>query len=158
MAKSLKVKLLPQALALRAEGVSMPVIAKTLNVAVRTVERWLREESRQRPHQVTEAGGEAKPAGPPLPPDELVSRLEGRLARLIEASDGAADEAKLEDRMLKVCKVLESLRAGRDDLTAQLRAMNRFAAFCLSALSEDEMPPVRKAVRLFMDSLKRESS
>ena len=60
--------------------------------------------------------------------------------------------------MLKVCKVLEYLRAGEDDLDAQLAAMKRFAGFCIRTLSEDEMTPVRKAIRLFLDDLKREHS
>ena len=43
------------------------------------------------------------------------------LAVLIEESEAAPNDPKLEDRMLKVCKVLEYLRAGEDDPTRQER-------------------------------------
>jgi hypothetical protein len=107
-----------------------------------------------RPHIV------ARPPRPRTPEAaaRLARRLEGRLAVLIEQSEAAPDDPKLEDRMLKICKVLEYLRAGEDDLDAQMAAMKRFVSFCVRNLSEAEMPPVRKALRLFLDHLKREHS
>ena len=45
-----------------------------------------------------------------------------------------------------------------DDIMPQLVAMQRFADFCVRNLCEAEMPPVRKAVRLFLDDLKARHS
>ena len=60
--------------------------------------------------------------------------------------------------MLKICRVLEHLRDDGDELTACLKAMERFGTFCARTLVEEEMTPVRKAVRLFLDELKKEHS
>ena len=59
--------------------------------------------------------------------------------------------------MLKVCRVLEFLRDD-DDLEAQLRTVEDFASFCMETLTEEEMRPVRKAIHMFLDKLKRENS
>lgn len=214
MAESLKSKLLPQALALIAEGVKKQVAAKSIGVHEATLRRWVRESRGAVPALPAVAGtkptnypGTVPPVGPvrrtadaatntcpatgpapravgapvapspvaalPLPPARgagprhartpdasarLARRLEERLAVLVEKSEASPNDPKLEDRMLKVCKVLEYLRAGEDDLDAQLAAMKRFAGFCIRTLSEDEMTPVRKAIRLFLDDLKREHS
>jgi len=161
MPKSLKPKLLSQALVLHAEGVRKAVIAKSLKVTVRTVERWLQQEHSPGLREVPDAAPAARApsnSGPPPPADELVRVLQNRLARLIEQSENEQKDAGIEDRMLKVCRVLESLRAGSDDLAAQLEAMKKFADFCVSTLSEDEMGPVRKAVRLFLEKLRRDNS
>lgn len=165
MMQSRKQKLLPEAQALRDAGASTNEIAESLGVPPGTVRRWL--------------SGEAGKHAPGT--DGLRRKLEARLKELIEESEpqpqaagsdetktgkgkgdeakagkSKSDEAKVEDRMLKLCKVLEFLREDEDDITPQLDAMKRFASFCVRTLTEDEMPPVRKAVRLFLDNLKRE--
>ena len=90
--------------------------------------------------------------------ERLRRKLEERLERLIEESEADQGNARLEDRMLKVCKVLEFLRGEGDDIAGQLEAMDGFSDFCVRTLSEGEMTPVRKAVRLFLDELKRKHS
>ena len=83
--------------------------------------------------------------------------LEQRLADLVARSINEPDKAGAEDRMLKICRVLEFLREA-DDLEAQLRAIKGFAAFCMQTLTEDEMPPVRKVIHLFLEKLRRENA
>lgn len=182
MARTRKAKLLPEARALYAEGASKPVIAEALKVPLRTVQRWAQQDAKAgRPWQ--RGPSEPRmPAGrrPPLAEaprsddagkpsradnqeprsltDRLCRRLEERLEGLIEKSEGKKPDPRLEDRMLKICKVLEYLRGEDNDLSAQLRAMKRFATFCVQTLSEEEMTPVRKATRLFLEDLKREHS
>ncbi len=55
--------------------------------------------------------------------------------------------------MLKICRVLEKLRPDGEDLMEQLRGIERFARYCLTHLTEEEMVPVRKAVRMFLDHM-----
>jgi hypothetical protein len=155
-----KDRLLPKARALHAEGLSKPEIAAALGVAESTIYRWARHD---------EEAGDPWPKAqddPPeldspdaLPPAErLYRKLHRRLEALVERG-GADPEARgLEDRMLKLCRVLDYLRKGRDDLTERLRALKSFAAFCLRNLTEEEMDPVRKGIRLYVDELKREHS
>jgi transposase-like protein len=171
MAKSLRSRLFPQAQALIAEGVPRGVIAKSLDVNPSTLRRWVRESRgavstpaalagavpAERPDSVAPIGraeGGAAPSSDSSA-DQLSRKIEERLARLIETGD---NDAKTEDRMLKLCKVLECLRADEDDLDAQLAAMRKFARFCVRTLCEEEMTPIRKAVRLFLDELQREHS
>jgi transposase len=154
---------LAEARALYAEGATYAVIAEALGVSPRTVRRWARREREAgRPWQ--RGGGTESPPRPSAPSrsDEPLSRrlcckLEERLARLVEQSELADEDARLEDRMLKICRVLDSLRAG-DELTARLEAIKRFAAFCVRTLPDEEMTPVRKAIRLFIEELRREHS
>ncbi len=167
MAQSKRSELLPQARALYAEGISKAVIAESLEVAPSTVRRWARRDAQAgRPWQ---RGGQPPPAPQRTPAagarpghqcraDRLCHRLEERLERLIEADDSKSDGTRLEDRMLKLCRVLEHLRGEQDELRAQLEAMKRFAGFCTRTLTEQEMGPVRKAVRLFLEELRREHS
>ena len=120
-------------------------------------------------------GSRAKPARPgrrTATRRGLCRLIERRLADLVhdcteparQAEDGQgggapdAKDAKAEERILRLCKILEALRSGEDNLRAQLDAMKGFAAFCTRTLTEEEMTPVRKAVRLFLDALKKEHS
>jgi len=161
-------KRLPEARALYAEGVATGAIANALSISPGTVRRWAREDAAAgRPwtrDPLPPAAG--SPAVRPLPdPQEpgslsrrLCRRLEQRLERLVECHGDDIDSTRLEDHMLKICKVLDGLRAGADDTTAQLEAMRRFADFCLRSLPEEEMTPVRRAVRLFLEDLKRDNA
>lgn len=190
MAESVKALKLPEARALAAEGVANDEIARSVGVAVRTVQKWAREDALNgRPwrsgHPPTTLPPTAKrraacacltPAGcagagalpSPLPsypdesPTDRVCRvLEQRLDRAIDELSGcepaAAEAAKLEDRVLKLCKVIEAMRHGRDDIGLQLSAIDRFADYCLQNLTEEEMQPVRTAISMFLEDLRREN-
>ncbi|MFW6189893.1 MAG: helix-turn-helix domain-containing protein [Planctomycetota bacterium] len=160
MPKCKREKLLPQARTLAAEGVPKPEIAAALDVAPSTIYRWAkRDAAAGRPWDEKDPPSPPAPAPPaPNSADRLYRRLQERLERLIDESDTDAKSANLENRMLKLCKVLDHLREQRDDLEGQLRAIKRFGSFCARRLPEDEMAPVRKAIRLFLDELKREHS
>jgi len=161
-------KLIEQARALYAEGLGQAEIASALAVSARTISRWARRDAEAgRPWRRERAGDVARP--PKEPPstsrdrsrrtaERLRRSLEKRLARLVKASEADDDNGRIEDRMLKLCKVLEFLRADSSDLDCQLRTLERFTAFCLTALCDEEMDPVRKAVRMFMEQIRRESS
>jgi transposase len=170
VAQSPKAKLLPRARALYAAGSDDGVIAASLNVSETTIRRWAREDEQAGEPWLRDGG----PDGPTRRPsdrthprprtrtragtDALCRQLQDRLERLIQRSEEDLDDAKIEERMLKVCRVLESLRGEAADLDAQLELTKRFAAFCMRNLSEQEMDPVRKAIRLFVDNLREEHS
>ena len=168
MARTQKDTLLPEARALFAEGASKRTIAVALGVSASTVRRWAREDaaagerwSREPPQQLAEVPAhcpaqDCDAAGSLA--DGLCRRLEARLERLLEEKGDDVASSRLEDHMLKICKLLELLRSDTGDLQAQLTAMKSFAAFCVRNLPEDEMTPVRRAVRLFLDELRRDSA
>ena len=163
MADSKKEKHLPAARALYAEGLDYVEVAEALKMSVGTVRSWATQDRKAGDPWRRDNEPEV-PAKPPagatgrVSREALFGRLEERLQRLIERSEEDLDDAKIEDRMLKVCRVLESLRGDAADLDAQLEAMKRFADFCLQNLTEDEMSPVRTAIRQFVDYLKEEHS
>jgi hypothetical protein len=109
-----------------------------------------------RPEQAQPAGSEAP--GTDLRP-RLRSQLEAHLARLVRQTLNADKRGRprgpaLEDRMLKVCRVIEHFDPDTDDPTVQLAVLKGSVAFCVRTLSEPEMPPLRKALRLYLDDLK----
>ncbi len=142
--------LLPQARALHREGVPATGIASSLGVSRRTVDRWReRDEGMGNPWDVVQAED---------PGQRLRRRVEERLLALADAMDGDEPDPKLEDRMLKLCRVLDHLPTDEADIDSQLAWARQFVTFCLHNLTEDEMPPIRKAVRLFLDDLKERNS
>ena len=159
MADSPKMKLLPQARALYAAGSDEDAIAASLSVSVTTVRRWAREDERAGEPWTRDGKPMTRPSRRARnSADSLRRRLQERLERLIERSEDDMDDAKIEERMLKVCRVLEALRGDTADLDAQLELTKRFAAFCMRNLTDEEMEPLRKAIRLFMDNLREEHS
>jgi len=117
-------------------------------VAPSTLRRWLRQEG----ERAAEAPAAPTPAS--APPGTVRGRLQRRLEHLVETAP--EDDPRAEDRMLKICRVMDLLRADADDPGVQLAALERFAAWCLRNLSDAEMAPVRRAVHRFMDQLRRE--
>ncbi len=162
MAKQRKERLLPQARALYAEGLAKTEIAAALDISTRTLRRWARADADAgRPW--SREGSDLladeplpEPAGPD--PARIRRMLERRLELLAERAECDLDDARLDDRMLKVCRILEHLDVGAQRLEAQLRAAKDFAAFCLRNLPEREVRPVRKAVRMFVEHLKEENT
>jgi len=161
-------ELLDRARALYAEGVDPKTIAGSLHVSPATVRRWARKaraagdpwqrEAAPRPRSRCACPGHDAAAPSPRPTTaDLHALLEQRLADLVACSVAEPEKPGAEDRMLKVCRVLEFLRED-DDLETQLRTVDDFASFCLETLTEEEMRPVRKAIHMFLDKLKRESS
>jgi AcrR family transcriptional regulator len=146
MVATRKPKLFSRAAVLRAEGRSFRSIAQELGVASTTVARWFPKG--ETGHLLSVA-------------ERLCTQLDRRLEKLFaddEAAPDAERDPKLIDRALKLCKLREALRAGPDDVSTGLTAMSRFVRFCLVHMTEDEMPPIRRAVTLFIDELKRENS
>ncbi|NLW49843.1 MAG: hypothetical protein GXY85_03245 [Candidatus Brocadiaceae bacterium] len=135
---------------LEAEGVPTRVIAAAVGRSPDTIRRWRR--AARAPAASTDGPRPARPGR--ASPAELRARLERRLAALVD--EGDEPEKGAEDRMLKICRILEFLQ-GAQDLDAQLRVVRDFAVFCLQALTEDEMQPVRKAIHMYLDKLKREN-
>jgi len=163
-----KKKHLPEARALYAEGLRYVEIARSLDLPPGTVRRWSTEE-RKAGRPWLRAGESAPSSSGPEPKRSrkgprsvdraaLCRRLEARLARLIERAEDDLEDAKVEERFLKLCRVLDSLRGDAADLDAQMEAMKRFADFCMQNLTEDEMAPVRGPIRQFIDYLKEEHS
>jgi len=141
-----------QARALYAEGLTQAEIAAAIGVATGTVSHWASHDRRNGDPWVRGPRQFNPPPNATLA-DRLYARLQERLERLI---GGTEDDPELEDRALKVCRLLEHLRADRDNLNAQLGAMHAFASFCLQTLPEEEMAPVRRAIRMFVDQLRKE--
>jgi transposase-like protein len=112
------------------------------------------------------AGAPAPPCGircncdgppEPLSTSDVCRRLEARLSDLVDQTLDAEQSGRIEDRMLKICRIIEFLRGG-DELGATLRAMKDFAAFCIRLLPESEMRIVRMVIARFLDKLKKEHS
>ncbi len=146
MTVSRKKELMPMAEVLRAEGRTYDEIADEIGVAPKTIARWFQAEQAERKRPLTE---------------RLSEQLEARLEKLFEDEESEDEEKhdpKFTDRALKLCKLIEALRAGPDEVSASLIAIMRFIRFCLITLTEDEMRPIRRAVALFIDDLKQENS
>jgi hypothetical protein len=100
--------------------------------------------------------------------DALQDRLCADLERRLEALAGEAADLRnrtrkpdypcLEDRLLKLSRIIRSFRDNGPDVDCQLKTMGGFVQYCLTHLCEDEMPPIRKAVRGFLDDLKERNS
>jgi hypothetical protein len=161
-------QLIDEARVLYEAGATTETIATSACVSPSTIRRWARkakaagapwQRQASTPPRRSQASVPPAAARPDTPATagDLRTLLEQRLADLVQRSIQEPDKPGAEDRMLKVCKVLEFLR-GADDLEARLRGMKDFAGFCVQTLTEDEMPPVRKAIHMFLDKLKRENS
>jgi len=160
VARTTKERMRDQARALRRQGSSMAVIGEALGVTDRTVRRWAKDDADAGRPWRWGKGVDFIPT-PEHFTDRMCSQLMERLARLIEAGDDpehAEDAARLEDRMLKVCRVLEHLKSDHIDLEQQLVGLKRFAAFCMRNMTEQEMEPVRRAIRQFLDEMREEHS
>ncbi|MCD6416729.1 MAG: helix-turn-helix domain-containing protein [Planctomycetes bacterium] len=160
MGTSRREELVPQARALRAEGVSKRGIAAALGVSFRTVQRWASQDAAAGlPWMGDTAPPDTSLDRPDLTLKERLRRkLQRRLEQLVDGAEEDMKDQKSEDRMLKLCRILEYLDEDEDDPRAQLVAMERFAEFCVQNLSEAEMGPVRKATWLFLEELRREHS
>jgi hypothetical protein len=126
------------------------------------VRRWAAEERAAGRPWRPEAGPANTATRPSLPreegnPEALRARLRERLDYLVAQSELNPDDPKIDDRMLKVCRVLEHLQDDAD-LDAQLETIRRFAAFCVRNLPESTVQPLRSAIRLFVEDLKEEHS
>ncbi len=152
MARSEREDKAPEARALYAAGATKAVITKSLDVARSTITHWSKQDAA--------AGRPWERDAEPMERGRLRALLEQRLADLAKQDDGtdAKAAAASEDRMLKICRVLDHLQDEGSQLDALVDATLRFAKFCRRNLSEDEMGPVRKAVRLFVEHLKKELS
>ncbi|MGD2176013.1 MAG: DUF1804 family protein [Candidatus Brocadiaceae bacterium] len=134
---------------------TLDAIARSLEVSVMSLLRWRRDARL--------AGRPWRRANEPEPEEEMRRKLREVLMRLVdEAHEREGDRPQehpcLEDRMLKICRVLEHVRPDAEDLTAQLKGLKRFAGWCLRNLREDQMGPVRHAVRRFVDEMREEHS
>ena len=137
------------------QGSALDAIARSVKTPVMSVLRWRRDDETK--------GRQWLRPGEPTLQEKMRARLYRHLDVLIEAAESRRKQTRaryptLEDRMLRVCQVIEHLAPDSDDLTAQLLALQKFAAFCVRTLSEEEMGPVRKAVRMFLDELKASAS
>jgi len=151
-----KHKLLPQARALYQQGLTQKEVAAALGVVERTIARWSSEDRALGRPWTRATDDDVGIEVPESAADRVYRRLERRLEELIgEGADPEGQDAAAEDRALKVCRVMEFLRRERDELSAQLEAMRRFASFCVSNLSEEEMLAVRKAVCMFIEEMRR---
>jgi hypothetical protein len=90
-------------------------------------------------------------------PRSTRQKLEAHFAALVQGLDADTDGYKPEDRALKVTKLLAFMDERLDTSEADLAAMERFVRFCLHELTEDKMQPVRKAVRLYTEQIRRNS-
>ncbi|MFW6189048.1 MAG: hypothetical protein ACOC7T_01325 [Planctomycetota bacterium] len=146
-----KFHLWPRARALYERGGTLSEVADQLDVHRATLCRWSGKDA--------EAGRpwRRRPA-PAEGPAYVRARLHQKLERMADglAGDAEGEEVELADRMLKVCRVLEDLPEQGAGLEGLLQAMRRFMDFCLQRLPEEQTPPVRRAVRMFVENLKEE--
>lgn len=134
-------------------------IARKLGRSLSTIRRWAREDA-----------GNGRPwlRKPANRFEERLSRvLEQRLDALVNDAqteprekdgDRTREEAvmRLEDRALKLCKLLRFIRDASTDPTPILDALRQLVLFAKGTLDAEELRAVRKAVRLFVDTLRED--
>jgi hypothetical protein len=86
---------------------------------------------------------------------ETREKLEEHFHKVVQDLSPEEKGYKSEDRALKVTKLIAFMEERADRTEASLRAMAGFVRFCLRELTEEEMQPVRKAVRMFTEELRR---
>ncbi len=158
MGHNVKKERLPEARALYESGVRVSEIAAALNVSPRTIRRWRSAEADAGRPWRRDCDSPARVPHRPAPSrrHDLVRELEESLADLVGRMGTEDEDARLPDRMLKLCRVIDFLRDDSDDPTCALQTMERFAAFCMDRMTEEEVAPVRRAVSMFVETLRRE--
>jgi transcriptional regulator with XRE-family HTH domain len=150
-------KYIHRARRLYARGLSRKEVAEAVGVAKSTVQRWARHDARQG-RDWQDARRRCQQRRPTL----IIERLEDCFARLLshkeEQEQAGKGKKKLEDRLLKLLRVIELYRKTRDDSETQLAALEDFVAFCVRQVPADDMEVIRGAVNSYIEHLKRENS
>ncbi len=152
-----KRRMLHRARRLYARGLSMREVAAALGVSVGTVHRWSRSDAEQG-RDWKQARRERDERRPGL----VIERLENAFAQLLrhrnQQEAAGKGEKRLEDRLLKLLRVIELYRETRDDTDARMTALEDFVAYCVEHVPPEEMQPIRGAVNRYIEHLKRENS
>jgi len=94
-------------------------------------------------------------------PELILRRLKLRFALALQGKTGEgenATDANLEDRMLKLIRIIEGYRNTVGDVSPRLAVMEEFAAFCAGNLGESDVHTVRNAVNRFLGHVKDQTS
>jgi len=152
-----KRKMLHRARRLYARGLSMREVAAALGVGLGTVQRWSRHDAEEG-RDWKEARRERDDRRPGL----VIERLENAFAQLLRhrnrQEDAGKGKKRLEDRLLKLLRVIELYRKTRDDTDERMTALEGFVAYCVEHVAPEEMKPIRGAVNRYIEHLKRENT
>lgn len=89
--------------------------------------------------------------------DRIASKVLDHLEVLIDSEIMLKGSGQFEARMLRAARVLQCIETEGPELVQRLKAMNHFATFCVSNLTEEEIQPVRVAISRYLDKLKDET-
>jgi len=152
-----KQKLLHRARRLYARGLHRCEIADALGVTTETIRRW--------EHYDADHGrdwDEARRSRDRRRPALVIERLENAFAQLLShrkrQEEAGKGKKRLEDRLLKLLRVIELYKKTRDDSQVYLDAMEDFVAYCVENVPPEDMEAIRSAVNRYIDHLKRENS
>lgn len=81
--------------------------------------------------------------------------LARQLHRLTQATDELSGTGNFERRIASVARTLRNLEERGDIIGSTLRGLHEFASFCVKKLDRDEMRAVSKALRLFIDDMRK---
>ena len=150
-------KLIHRARRLYARGLSRREVGAALGVNRTTVQDWARYDA-ERGRDWQDARRRREQRRPGL----IIDRLEDCFARLLshkeEQENAGKGKKKLEDRLLKLLRVIELYKKTREDGEMQLAALEDFVAFCVRQVPADDMEVIRGAVNSYIEHLKRENS
>ena len=152
-----KRKMLHRARRLYARGLSLREVAAALGVAHATVHRWAEDEAEKgRDWQQARRDREHRR------PDLVIERLENAFAQLLryrnEKQKAGEGKKRLEDRLLKLLRVIELYKKTRNNTDARMTALEDFVAYCVENVPPEQMKPIRGAVNRYIEHLKRENS
>lgn len=130
-------------------GLTMEEIAKQLSVSTATIGRWAREGD----WAAKRAEWLRSSAQAPL--DKLRDR---RLAIINKMSTEPTDDPTFEDRLVKLTTVIEKMEAKAEAIGPALDTMERFTRFAVTAVSEEDMKILRRAIEDFLAAVRREQA
>jgi transcriptional regulator with XRE-family HTH domain len=137
---------------LYADGLSQAEVADVLGVATNTVQRWSAEDDVDWGALRKERAGTR--------PHAVLRTLKRRFARLaVEAREASSGGRRVpEDRLLKILKVIDKYTDLTAGVAGRLEAIEDFLRFCVDRLPEEEVSPVRGAVRRYVNHIRRENA
>ena len=163
--------LIDRARDLYAYGMELSEIARVLGVGADTLSEWRMfdrdrgrcwDEEREQVHSHS--------------PERVLRALERRFAALVldhekagdtketkeqedevRKHDSAKDDKEIEGRLLNMVRIITGYRKTAGELTGQMRTMQELAVFCTENLPPEDLPPVRRALEMFVNHLREEN-
>lgn len=148
--RSSKAHLIPEARDMYIAGASVSEIADSLNVNRHTIASWKRKET-----GADSDWDSRKTAYQRRSPRFLLGILEVRRESLIlDIADGADEH--VEDRLVKLQKVIDRIEAKLDDPQSTLDAIEDVVGYCVAHQSEERLATLRAILEDYADHRRNE--